>query len=168
LLTLVLALSVAVGTGEAKAYRGWCRADPQFQINGETVLVTIDARVGDLKTARALSTGPISIVLTVPSGSHARYLASNKGFGYGYDVQVVHSHDLKVIDGSMPVRIDLYVPMSDSAIPIRASFLPSGSAEQTVDRYEPSSEGANNGGRKGELSPGSAFGTANEWIVVTT
>jgi len=168
LLTLVVALSIASGTGEAEAYRGWCRADPQFQINGETALVIIGARVGDLRSARALSTGRIGIVLTVPSGTHARYLASNKGFGDGFDVEIEHSHELKVIDGGLPVRVAVYVPMSDSVVEIRASFIPAGSAFQANDHADPGSGGSGNGGRKGDLSPGTAFGTANEWIVVTT
>src|SRR5690242_17454419 len=87
-LSFVLVFSIVGHADGVGAYRGWCRVDPQFQIGGDVVLVTVGAQVGDLKTARALSTGPISIVVRVPPGTYARYLASNNGFGFGFDVDI--------------------------------------------------------------------------------
>jgi hypothetical protein len=166
-LTLVAILSVAGGVEGAGAFRGWCRADPQFQIGGDLVLVTIDAQVRDMRAARRLSTGPIRIVLTVPTGTRAKYLASNDGFGQGYDVVIEHSHELNVTGERIPVQVAVYVPLSDSAVAIRTSFVPAGSADQAHVKSAPG-RSAGKGRNNGVLMPGDASGTANEWIVMTT
>jgi hypothetical protein len=166
-LTLLAILSVAGGVNGAGAFRGWCRADPQFQIGGELVLVTIDARVPNMSAARELSTAPISILLTVPAGTQAWYLASNDGFGHGYDVVIEHSHELKVTDERIPVHVAVLVPMSDSSVAIRTAFTPAGSAAQAKDD-ETHGRSAGEGRNNGVLSPGTASGTANEWIELTT
>jgi hypothetical protein len=165
LVMLVFALSIVCGIGDAAAYRGWCRADPQFQIDGRLVRVMVSAQVRDMRTAHELSTGPIDLVLTVPSGTDVRYVAGNDGFGYGFAVVFEYAEDLQATDHGIPVRVAVHVPMTDSEVTIRADFIPGATGNGTMDAAGRVDKG-NDGG--GLLNPGTATGTANEWIVFTT
>lgn len=166
-LALVLVLSIVGGVEDTYAFRGWCRADPQFQIGDQLVLVTVSAQTDDLKTARALSTGPIVIVVNVPPGVQAKYLAGSNGFGQGFDVTIEHAHGFKDTDTGIPVKITTYVPMSDSTVAIQTDFLPAGAAAQALidpGRGQSGDRGRNNG----VLVPNGASGSANEWIEMSS
>ena len=166
----MLALPLALGVDGAGAFRGWCRADPEFRIDRRTVRVLVDARVHDMREARALSTGePIQIVLTLPPGIRARLLATGTGFGAGYAVSIKHSDGLRATAEVLPVGIAVYVPMKDPTVRIRVSLDPAGAdglspvaAEESVrveDRVEP---------LQPTITAGSATGTANAWISFVT
>ena len=171
-LALVLALPLALGADGAGAFRGWCRADPEFRIDRRTVRVLVDARVHNMREARALSTGePIQIVLTLPPAIRARLLASGTGFGAGYAVSIEHSDELRATAEILPVRVAAYVPMKDSTVRIRVSLDPAGS-----DGLSPVAREAEESARGEDpidpllptIAAGSATGTANAWISFAT
>ena len=135
----------------AGASRGWCRADPQFLIGGQLVRVTIDAQVGDMRAARALSDGPITLELTVPHGVRVELLASGNGFGDGYDVSIAYAN----LDGAT-VEVAVIVPFTDD-VPIRVSIIPAGPAGSAREQA---------GRPIGDLDAGYAEGMANERIVL--
>lgn len=170
-LALLIAIPLALDVQSVSAYRGWCRADPQFLIDGSLVLVVVEAQAGDLPTARSLSTGPIEIVLTVPTGVPARLLASGNGFGYGYEVSIERSHDVEATAEHIPVGVAAYVPMTDSDVPVRVSFIPAGSNGEAPPGFEAASDAGNANGRpfgQAVLVAGGGAGTANIWITMTT
>ncbi len=142
------ALLPALAPRRAGAFRRWCRVDPVFRIGGETAHLYVAARVRNMRQARALATGPTKLVLFVPAGVEARYLASDDGFGHGYDVEVEEAADLDGAGEVLPVRGTVTVPMARDGVPvpvpIRVEFVPRRA--------------------KGRLRPGSGEGTANAEI----
>jgi hypothetical protein len=167
LLSFVLLFMVVAPVGDAAAYRGWCRADPQFLIGGDLVLIRVSAQTDNLKIAKSLSTGPIIVIVRVPPGTHAEYLASSNGFGDGFDVSIDYSHELKMTTGAIPVEVDILVPMSDSSVAIRTEFTPAGSAAQ-ARADTGGGESIGRGRDNGVLIPGSATGFANQWITMAS
>jgi hypothetical protein len=172
---VLLVLPFGMGVPDAAAFRGWCRVDPEFQIEGQTAHVGVAAKVDDMRTARALSTGPIAITLTVPTGVSARYLAGDRSFGDGYQVTINHSDDLTATSRTIPVKIDAFVPMTKDTVPIRVSFDPAGSkrlvSAQATDTPTdgeglPVGDGSGPAGRP-SLPRASAEGAANIWISLS-
>ena len=142
------ALALAPGLArprDAGAFRRWCRVDPVFRIGGQTAHVWVAAYVRDMRQARALASGETKLVLTVPKGIKARYVASDDGFGYGYEVDVEEAADLEGTGQVLPVRLAVTVPMAKDGVPIRVEFVPRRA--------------------KGRLRPGSDEGTANAEIA---
>jgi hypothetical protein len=176
----LLAPPLAPGDRAADAAgRGWCRVDPVFLIDGQVAHVRVAAEVRNLREARALSAGPISIVLTVPPGVPTRFLADDSGFGDDYDVRIERSGDPAATAGSVPVRIEAYVPLDDPSVRILVDFAPAGSVRLRSSQagetgIKRGNAGAEPGARAREpqhrrsLSPGSALGSANEWISLAT
>ena len=142
---LALAPGFALPRG-AGAFRRWCRVDPVFQIGGQTAHVYVSAKVNNMHAARALASGKTKLVLAVPAGVKARHVASDDGFGYGYEVAVEAAADLEGTGQVVPVRIAVTVPMATSNVEVRVEFVP---------RRE----------KKGRLRPGSADGWANAEIA---
>ena len=140
-----VALVPALRQGEAGAFRRWCRVDPVFQIGGQTAHVWVSAKVNNMHAARALATGKTKLVLAVPAGVKARHLASDDGFGYGYEVAVEEAADLDGTGRVLPVRVAVTVPMATSNVEVRVEFVPRRA--------------------KGRLRPGSGEGTANAEIA---
>jgi hypothetical protein len=137
----VLASSVAVP--DAEAYRQWCRSDPVVVIDGAVADVFIAAPVEVLTEV----TGPTQIVVTVPVEVDQTLAIPTSGFGQGEQVTFEASHRVQVTDGQIQVRIAVYVPASDDALPVQVEFSP-----RVV----------------GLLSPATAEGTANTWIRLGT
>ena len=137
----------------------WCRVDPVFQIGGETAHLYVAANVDTMRQARALASGPTTVALAVPAGVAARHLAGDDGFGFGYEVDVVHAADLDGTGEVLPVRVKVTVPMAQDGVPVpvpvRAEFVPRG---RGADRGE-------GGAADGRLRPGSGEGTANAEIA---
>lgn len=140
-----VALLPALGPRRAGAFRRWCRVDPVFRIGGQTAHVWVSAQVNNMRAARALSTGPTRLVLAVPAGVEAEHVASDDGFGYGYDVTVEEAADLDPTWGVLPVRVKVTVPMATDNVAIRVEFVPAR--------------------RRGRLRPGSGEGAANAEIA---
>jgi hypothetical protein len=125
-----------------------------------------------MHAARVLSGDePIRLVLTVPLGVRARHLASGDGFGSGYDVSIERSAELVATDQAVPVRIAVYVPMTDPTVAVRVSFVPAGSVRLSPDDARATDRDALDlraRSARRTLAPGSATGTANEWIAFAT
>ncbi len=135
------ALLPALGPRRAAALRGWCRADPVVRVDGQTAHVYVSAGVRTRREARALSTGPIRVVLRVPAGAEAEHVASDDGFGFGYAASV--EEDGKLAAGAVEVAV--WVPMRDGAVRVRAGFVARG---------------------RGPHGAAAAEGTANAWLTV--
>lgn len=140
LLSLIAVLTI-VAVQPASAARGWCKTDPVITINGEIGDVLAAAPVD----APLLVTGPNKVVITVPAGVNAQFIASDLGFGRGWTVTIATSSALKVNKSGVQMEIKLYVPATDSTMPVRLEFAPR---------------------VLGLLSPAYAQGTANSWIVL--
>ncbi len=141
LLGLVLFVLAASGAG---ATYEWCKSDPILRIDGQTADVVLSSHLA----MRSAATGPARLVVTVPTGVAAELVATDRGFGgHGYDVRFAESPALRNAAGTLQVRVEAYAPASDDALPLRVEFAPRGA---------------------GRLSPGSAEGTANAWVVLET
>lgn len=136
----VLSLLPALRPPAAGALRQWCRTDPVVRIGGHTAHVYVDAYLKNIRQARALATGPTRIVITVPTGVPAQHIASDNGFGHGYDIVFAETDLLDFPPNPIPVRIEVRVPMSNGAVRVRSRFVPT---------------------RPGRLVRGGAEGTAN-------
>ena len=171
-LALLIVLQLALGAHGAGAFRGWCRTDPQFLIGGRLALVGVAVQVPSMQVARVLSAGePIKLVLTVPADVDAQHLASGNGFGYGYDVTIEHSSELRSTRQIVPVMVAVYVPMTEPNVAVEVSFAPAGwEGSAAAARDEPHHPEADAGKPRGRavLVPGTAYGTSNAWVSVVT
>lgn len=125
-----LATIPALKLQEASAGRQWCRTDPVVKIAGQTAHVYVSAFVKSPKQARALATGPTKIVVKLPKHTPARHVASDHGFGYGYDFSFEETDEELATNGThgpqgtIPVRVEVMVPMKRGDVPIAAHFVP--------------------------------------------
>ncbi len=141
LLGLVVFVLAASGAG---ATYEWCKTDPIVRIDGQIADIVLLSH----RQMHSAATGPARLVVTVPTGVAAELVATDRGFGgHGYDVRFAESADLRNAAGTLQVRVEAYAPASDDALPLRVKFAPRGT---------------------GRLSPGSAEGTANAWVVLAT
>jgi hypothetical protein len=104
----------------ASAGRVWCSRDPVIKVNGQVV----DVLVSSYAEMNASATGPVQFVVTVPVGSSATVLATDKGFGYGYSVTVKTSSALTKTAKSTQVRVEVYVPSVDGTLPVKIDVKP--------------------------------------------
>jgi hypothetical protein len=119
--TASFSLAAALGPRAAPAGRGWCRVDPVLRIDGQTCHVAVAAGVANRREARALSTGPIRVAVAVPAGAAAEHVASDAGFGFGYEVTCAERAGLP----AGAVEVAVYVPMGGDggkAVPVRVWF----------------------------------------------
>jgi hypothetical protein len=128
---------------DAFAARGWCQADPLLRIGGQRAHVYITSQRSMLRSA----TDKILLNVTLPRGVEGKLIDILSDFGEGYDVEFHSSWDLQAEDGMVPVRLAIYCPTRDSSLSVSVEFAPVGD---------------------GPLSAGSAAGTANDWISLTT
>lgn len=122
---------------------GWCKTDPVVLIDGELADIFVSAPL----TAPLVVTGPTQIVVTLPVGIDAAVVLTDLGFGHGERVTFRTSHALRVTSAGIPVRIAVYVPARDGTLPIQVEF-----AAGVLEL----------------LSPATARGTANQWIILST
>jgi hypothetical protein len=141
--TLCAFILLVVSVMPAYAGIGWCKSDPVVAIDGELAEIVVSAPVD----APLVVTGPTQVVVTLPDGVDGALLVTDLGFGQGYEVAFAHSKGLKVTDQGIQVWIAIYVPATDSAMPVQVEFAP---------------------GVVGLLAPASAMGTANAWIKLKT
>lgn len=127
--------------GDASAARSWCRADPLLRIAGQDVHVYITSSIAMLNAA----TDKIRLTVTLPSGIRGKLVDVLADFGKGYDVRFLSSSALQVVNGQVPALVSVYCPARDSMLPVTVEFAP-------VDT--------------GPLTPASATGTANAWILL--
>ncbi len=88
-------------------------------------------------------TGPTQIVVTTPRDVHAVLILSTLGFGRGEVVAFEQSPSLKISAEGIDLRIQVFVPATDDAMPVLVEFAPR---------------------ILGILAPVTAEGTANDWI----
>jgi hypothetical protein len=141
---IVLAMVGTMLSGPtAEAGKGWCRVDPVVIIDGQIA----DIFVGSTLSALTSTTGPISIVVTVPEETSTTHVISDLGFLRGYDFQFATSPDLQKNADGIPVQIGVYVPASTDQLPVTVYFAPR---------------------LLGILAPASADGHANSWVTLTS
>lgn len=104
----------------ASAGRVWCSRDPVIKVNGQVV----DVLVSSYTEMNASATGPLQFVVSVPVGSSASVLATDKGFGYGYSVTVKTSSALTKTATSTQVRVEVYAPSVDATLPVKIDVKP--------------------------------------------
>ena len=142
-----IALPAALRPVGAGAGRGWCRQDPIVKIDEQTA----DILLASQRAMRTLATGPVRIVVTVPTGIPTRLVATDPGFGrQGYDVRFAESDELPAERHLLHVQIEVYAPARDGLtgpLPLRVAFTPRGT---------------------GRLVPGEATGHANSWVILRT
>jgi hypothetical protein len=136
---VVVGLVLALTAHDAGATRGWCKSDP---------IVLIDGRLADIFVSAPLDaplkvTGPTRVVVTVPVGVAADLVISDLGFGKGEEVSFAASSELRKTAKGTEVKVAVYVPATDGAMPVAVEFAP-----RLV----------------GILAPVRAEGTANEWV----
>jgi hypothetical protein len=110
--------------GDAAAGRSWCRVDPTFRVDGLVGNVYV---AGELDRAYD-TTGPIQLWFRAPAGSTIELLASDPGFGYGYDIYHIETAELKSDHKKIEIEIEVVVP-ARSELPIRVEFVPDGTIE---------------------------------------
>ena len=138
-----VALLPALRPRRAAAGRMWCRVDPVLRVDGQTCHVRVAARVANRREARALATGPIRVAVAVPPGAAAEHVASDAGYGHGYEVSCAEAAGLP----AGAVEVAVWVPMRDGTVPVRVWFAARGRGH----------------GAHGEVA---AEGTANAWLTV--
>lgn len=118
-----LAVVPALGVLErAGAARAWCRLDPTFRVEDLVGNVYVS---GELDQAYDV-TGPIQLRFTAPDGCTVELLASDPGFGQGYDVSYASDPTLKNTDKEIELRIDVFVPAVSDKLAILVEFVPDG------------------------------------------
>lgn len=127
----------------AAASKGWCRSDPVVLIDDNITDIYIDAPLN----APLLVTGPTELTITVPTGVDTQLIFADLGFGYGYELTFVESRSLRKTVTGVEVQIAVYVPAHDSTMPVKLNLA---------------------SGLGGLLSPLSAEGTANSWVILKT
>jgi hypothetical protein len=134
---------LAISVTPVQAGVGWCKSDPVVQIDGQLADIFVSAP----PEAPLVVTGPTQIVVTHPVDVDAALILSDLGFGKGEEVTFVASRSLRVRDHTIPLRIAVYVPAADNGLPVKVEFA---------------------SGLSGLLSPSSANGTANAWVILAT
>jgi hypothetical protein len=133
-----------LGSSPVSAGRQWCRSDPVIMINGEVA----DVLIFSLDAMADSATGPVEIVVTLPPDMSGSVLATDLGFGgYGYAIRFDTSHKLRATDSTIPIRIAVYAPATDTRLPVLVDFVPRSN---------------------GALSVASATGSANNWVKVSS
>jgi hypothetical protein len=110
---------------QVAAGRNWCRLDPSFLVDGLIGNVYV---AGELDT-KYDTTGPIQLVFRIPEGSYVELLASDPGFGHGYDISYDYSPDCKRDHKKIDVEIEVFVPAITDKLPIRVEFVPNATVE---------------------------------------
>jgi hypothetical protein len=115
-----LLLAVAFQPNTARAGLGWCAGDPVIVVDGQLVDLLVSVMIDDLLKVN----GPTQIVVTVPKGIDAMLLVASPGFGYGEEVSFDQSPSLKATAEGIEMRVEVYLPASDDAMPVRLQIAP--------------------------------------------
>lgn len=132
----------------ASAGRTWCRADPDFTINGRLVHVYVSSDAA----MYAAATGPVQVVLTVPSSVSVQLISADAGFGKGYTITIERSAKLKATTSTIQIQASVKAPATDSSLPVRVEI-------EWVK--------TNNVGTSIATKTRIFYGVANQWVVAT-
>ena len=102
------------------ASKEWCRTDPVVLIGGRVADIFVAAPIEALVQV----TETTEFLITVPTGVDTMLVAAGLGFGRGERVTFAESHALKVTAREIEVRVAVYVPATDSAMPVLVEFAP--------------------------------------------
>jgi hypothetical protein len=94
--------------------------DPVIMVDGQRA----DVFVGSSLDMLLKATGPIQIVVTVPTGSRAKVVLTDLGFGRGYSFVFKQSSTLKRTSTHTQIKIAVYAPASSSTLPVSVNFAP--------------------------------------------
>ncbi|HYN88701.1 MAG TPA: hypothetical protein VER55_09230 [Ardenticatenaceae bacterium] len=140
-----LTLPAALRPSAAYALRGWCRLDPIVMIDGQLASIFVASYL----EMQLLATGKTQVIVTVPPGVRSQLVATDVGFGlHGYDVRFAESGELTATHDGLDIQIEVVVPARDARegpLPVTVDFIPIGF---------------------GRLTPGSAEGLANTWVIL--
>lgn len=146
-LLLLLGLAVSARPSSTEAARGWCLADPVIMVDGQLADVFVSSQLAMLTSA----TGPIKMVITIPTGSKGSVILTDAGFLRGYEISFKQSSALKKTKTHTPVQIAVYAP-SSKALPVTVQFAP-----RNLSR-----------GLVAVLFGMSASGSSNAWVRLST
>lgn len=131
-----VAVPAALRAPSALAVKGWCKQDPIVKIGDLTVQIVLSSEAA----MHGRATGPTQIVIQVPAGVRARFVADDPGFGHhGYDVRFTESPDLIADTRSVGIVIDALVPAADppgGPLPLVLECFPLGSGPRVAQRAE--------------------------------
>ena len=102
----LLAIAFLLHAQSAGAILDWCKFDPIVEIGGKRMHVYASGPSDLLEAV----TGPTVVEITVPPGVPATLIATDPGFGQGWDVRFAESDKLRVTDRGIEVRVRTYVP----------------------------------------------------------
>lgn len=103
----------------AEAGIGWCRADPEFSVDGLIGNVYVATEQG----AKIESTGPIQLRFRVPIECNVELLSVDSGLGRGYDISIEHVDRLKNGNRRIHIEVRMLVPAIGTHA-VRAEFVP--------------------------------------------
>jgi hypothetical protein len=110
--------------GSVSAGRGWCRADPTVQVNGQIVHLYVSGQLDQTYDVA----GPTQVVVHVPDGVETAVLDQDDGFGQGYNIWFVTDPRLKATNAGIGLSADVYVPATakGKGQPILLEWVPDG------------------------------------------
>jgi hypothetical protein len=147
-LLAVVVLSISVGGSRADAARGWCLADPLIMVDGHLADVFVSSDPAMLLKA----SGPIEMVITIPTGSKGVVILTDLGFLKGYKISFKHSSSLKKTRSHTQVQVSVYAPNKGAKLPVKVTFAP-----RTLKS-----------GLKAILFGQSVSGYSNSWVTLKT
>jgi hypothetical protein len=122
LLSLLAVFLVATAQG-ALAGRTWCYRDPALLIGGREAHIN----VASYEEMLGAATGPVQLVVTVPSGREGRtqLLSMDDGFGFSYSLTVKKSSTLKHSETTgIEIIVEAYAPARDGGLPVLVELDP--------------------------------------------
>jgi hypothetical protein len=144
----VLILTISAGASHADAARGWCLADPVIIVDGQLADVFVSSDPAMLLRA----SGPIEMVITIPTGSKGAVILTDLGFLRGYKISFRQSSSLKKTTSHTQVKVSVYAPNTGTRLPVKVTFAP-----RTLSS-----------GLKAILFGQSASGYSNSWVTLKT
>ena len=145
--TAVTGLGAAFRLNQTEAARGWCLADPIVLIDGQLSDIFVQSDLAMLTTA----TGPLKMLITLPTNSTGSVVLTDVGYLRGYDITFKHSASLKKTKRHTQVQVSVYAPSSRD-LPVTVNFAPRnlsrGVIALLVAEYE--------------------SGSSNSWVRLTT
>lgn len=113
----LLAVLAALAAPPVTAGLGWCQKDPIVDIGGKRAHVWVSSPMEILDVV----SGPTKVVIAVPEGVDTELIATDEGFGYGYNVRFVESDELRITGRGIEIEASAFVP-SHGELPVRVEI----------------------------------------------
>jgi hypothetical protein len=154
-----VALPAALRSGVADASVRWCKVDPGLLVGDRQAHLNVYS----LRAMYAAATGPIEVIVHVPSGYNGQVQLErpdDTGFGHSYSLKEVRqSPTLESASDGIEIVVEAYAPANDGKLPVKVEVIP-GDPNGAATRKGGASSGASSNAKR------SAKGKANEWISV--